>query len=165
MNEAIQQGTKCVKTLQDKNSQLKINMDNAESQHRSERARNLQDLENLIAKLAKKIRLEPVSAALSPVHAINSFQATQQMLASSMQQAQMSGFTAGALPAYNAGALPALNAGASPVYNAGALPAFTAGAWPAFTAGAWPAYPAGGYQPWRLRTPSMTLCRDFQRGQ
>ena len=69
----------------------------------------------------------------------------------------MSGFTAGALPAYNAGALPALNAGASPVYNAGALPAFTAGAWPA--------YPAGGYQPWRPRTPSMTLCRDFQRGQ
>ena len=103
MNEAIQQGTKCVKTLQDENSQLKINMDNAESQHRSERARNLQDLENLIAKLAKKIRLEPVSAALSPVHAINSFQATQQMLASSMQQAQMSGFTAGALPAYNEG--------------------------------------------------------------
>ena len=53
MNEAIQQGTKCVKTLQDENSQLKINMDNAESQHRSERATQLKMLKQ---KLTQEFR-------------------------------------------------------------------------------------------------------------
>ena len=65
MNDAIQKGTNVVKLMQDQNSQLKLNVDNAESQHRTKRARNLQNLENLMANPAKKMRLEPINAALS----------------------------------------------------------------------------------------------------
>ena len=89
MNDTIQKGTNVVKLMQDQNSQLKLNVDNAESQHRTKRARNLQNLENLIANPAKKMRLEPVNAAPSfsasipqSLQATSSFQALVQPLVS-----------------------------------------------------------------------------------
>ena len=124
MNAIIEQSTSRVKLLQEENSELATKIQIEESQQRTERARNLENLESVLGRLTKKMRLESGMTAPAPM------MAPVQLLAAPLQHSQMSalpGRATGVLPAYQTGALPGLATGILPAHQTGALPGLASG--------------------------------------
>ena len=124
MNAIIEQSTPRVKLLQEENSELATKIQIEESQQRTERARNLENLESVLGRLTKKMRLESGMTAPAPM------MAPVQLLAAPLQHSQMSalpGRATGVLPAYQTGALPGLATGILPAHQTGALPGLASG--------------------------------------